>query len=114
MKYNFKAKNQQGKVKEGVIEALRQQSAVEILQKNDLVPLVIEEVKEVSPIMKELNRLWEGASQKELSIFFRQMATLIEAKVPIIQSLMAIEEQTENKYLRLPLPGNPAGHPGGG
>lgn len=101
MQYIFKAKNQQGKIKEGVIEALSQQSAIEILQKNDLVPLVIEEIRKTSPVLKELNRLWEGASQKEVAIFFRQMSTLIEAKVPIIQALMAIEEQTSNKYLRL-------------
>ena len=36
---------------------------------------------------------------RELSIFYRQLATLIEAKVSIISSLRAVGDQSTNVYL---------------
>ena len=101
MKYNFKAKDDKGSVREGVIEAISEQNALAILQKNKLVPIDLEQVKQASQLVKDLKKMWEGASAKEMAAFFRQLAILIEAKVPIVQSLRAIEEQTENSYLRL-------------
>jgi type IV pilus assembly protein PilC len=101
MKFQFRAKDQNGAVREGSIEAISEQNAVDVLQKNNLIPISLEQAKKTPEFIKELKRAWEGVTQKELSIFFRQLATLIEAKVPITQSLAAIEEQTENKYLRL-------------
>lgn len=101
MKFIFKARDQKGLVKEGTIEAISEQNAIQVLQKNNIIPISIEQVKKTSQLIKEIQRVWEGVNQKELSIFFRQLATLIEAKVPIIKSLEAIEEQTTNKFLRI-------------
>ena len=44
--------------------------------------------------------LWNGVNLRELSIFFRQLATLIEAKVSIVASLSAVGNQTNNQYLK--------------
>lgn len=101
MKFKFQAKDQSGAIKEGTIEAVSEEMAVQTLQRNSLVPLSIEQVKRISALVRELKRAWEGVTQKEMAIFFRQLATLIEAKVPIVRSLAAIEEQTGNKFLRL-------------
>lgn len=101
MRFQFKAKDQNGAVREGTIDAINEQSAVEVLQRNSLIPVSVEQEKNLPQIVKDLKRAWEGVTQKELSVFFRQLATLIEAKVPITQSLMAIEEQTGNKFMRL-------------
>lgn len=101
MKFNFKAKDQSGAVREGAVEAVSEQSAIQALQKNNLVPISVEQESKTPEFLKEIKRTWEGVSQKELSIFFRELATLIEAKVPIVQSLAAIEDQTRNRYLRI-------------
>ncbi len=101
MRFTFKAKDQNGAVREGIIEAISEQNAIEVLQKNNLIPVFIEQEKRMPQIIKDLKRVWEGATQKELAIFFRQLATLIEAKVPITQSLAAIEEQTGNRYMKI-------------
>lgn len=101
MKFKFQAKDQQGAIKEGTIEAVSAETAVQVLQRNSLIPLSIEQVKRTSAFIKEIQRAWEGVSQKEMAVFFRQLATLIEAKVPIVQSLAAIEDQTGNRFLRL-------------
>lgn len=101
MKYKFKAKSDAGLVKEGYIEALSPEAASQILGKNGLIPLSIREEKEVSVALKSFERMWNGVSQKELMVFFQQMATLIEARVPIVSSLLTIAEQSENRYFRL-------------
>lgn len=99
MKFIFKAKDQSGKIKEGKIEAGDRDKAVQLLQKENLVPMFVVRKKGTSEIIKEIQRIWEGATQKELMIFFRELATLIDAKVPVVPSLRAIQEQAESKYL---------------
>lgn len=100
MKFVFKARDQKGTIKEGIIEAISEEGAVQVLQKNSLIPIAIEREKKTSQLFKDVQRAWEGINQRELSIFFRQMATLIEAKVPITQSLRAIEDQTGNRFMQ--------------
>ncbi|MCX6765717.1 MAG: type II secretion system F family protein [Candidatus Moranbacteria bacterium] len=101
MRFIFKAKDQTGAVKKGTIESISEQAAVQALQKSNLVPIFVEQEKRTPAFIREIQRIWEGVSQRELVVFFRQLATLIEAKVPITQSLAAIEEQTTNKFLCL-------------
>lgn len=100
MKFIFKAKNKNGEVKEGSIEAANNNAVVELLQKNNLFPLSIRLESESTPIEKIFLSYIDRINSKELMIFFRQLAILIEAKVPIVSSLMAINEQTENKFFK--------------
>ncbi len=100
MKFSFQAKSASGELREGRIEATGSEAAVAILQERGLVPLVVEQEKEVSALVKDLQHLWDGASLRELSVFFRQLATLIEAKVSIIYALRAVGDQTDNLYLK--------------
>lgn len=98
MKFIFKAKNNKGEIKEGTIDAVSQDAAVEVLQKNNLFPIrVTQESEAVSPLATLL-KYFDSVSQKELVVFFRQMAILVEAKVPLLSALMAINEQTGNRY----------------
>ncbi|MFZ2187604.1 MAG: type II secretion system F family protein [Candidatus Moraniibacteriota bacterium] len=101
MKFLFKAKESSGQVREGVVEAMSWEAAAQILEKNNLTPITINEEKESHVLMKSFEKIWEGVSQKELMIFFRQLATLIEARVAIVAALNTIEEQAENKYFRI-------------
>lgn len=99
MKFSYQAKNSAGDIREGKIEATNRDAAVAMLQEKDLLPLMIEREKEVPEIIKDLQHFWEGVNSRELSVFFRQLSTLIEAKVSIVASLRAVGEQTANSYL---------------
>lgn len=101
MKFAFKAKNQAGELKEGFVDAQSGAVAAQILEKNALVPLSLEEEKKAASLMKAFGRFWQGVKQKELMVFFQQLATLIEARVPIVSSLNTIGDQTENAYLKI-------------
>ena len=98
MKFNFKAKTQAGEYKEGIIEANSKDAAAEILQKNNLFPVNLEAEKQELDWAKIFLKHYERVTVKESMIFFRQLAILIEARVPIVSSLMAISEQTANEY----------------
>lgn len=101
MKFTFKAKNAAGQVREGLVEALSWEAAGQILEKNGLTPIVIQEQKATSLFVKSFQKVFEGATQKELMVFFRQLATLVEARVPIVSSLHTIGEQVDNRYLQI-------------
>lgn len=100
MKFLFKAKNNQGELKEGIIDAVSNEAAVEVLQKNNLFPISIKEQRVNDSLVNSFLKYWDKVSSKELMVFFRQLAILIEAKVPIIPSLNAIKDQTENSYFK--------------
>ena len=100
MKFYFQAKSSTGDLREGHIEAINKDAAAATLQAKGFVPISIEQEKKTPELLKDLQHLWEGISLREVSVFFRQMATLIEAKVAIVYSMRAVADQTENVYLR--------------
>lgn len=103
MKFLFKAKNSSGKTEEGVVEAMNWEIATKIVEKNGLIPITIEQEKKKQVFSNLIKRYLNGVSQKELMIFFRQLSTLIEARVAIVTSISTIEAQGENEYFRLVL-----------
>lgn len=101
MKFLFKAKNDAGQMREGLVEAMSWEAAAQILGKNGLTPITINEQKKSSAFLQSFRKILEGVGQKDLMVFFRQLATLIDARVPIASSLTTIEEQFDNKYFRM-------------
>lgn len=99
MKFSFKAKTQTGEYKEGTIDTSSKEAAVITLQKNNLLPISLTRETEKNELTKAILKYYDRVTEKELVIFFRQLAILIEARVPIIVSLTAIKEQSGNKYL---------------
>lgn len=100
MKFKFKAKTRAGEVKEGFVNAVSKDMAAAVLQKNELFPIHINEEKE-NVTKKVFAKYYDRVSDKELMVFFRQMAILIEARVPIVTSLIAISEQTSGSFLKI-------------
>ncbi|PIP26863.1 MAG: hypothetical protein COS71_03630 [Candidatus Moranbacteria bacterium CG06_land_8_20_14_3_00_40_12] len=100
MKFFFRAKNKEGEIKEGVVEASNQELALNLIQKNELFPISVKKKEKKGLLSDQLVRYFSQVSAKELMVFFRQLAILIEARVPIIYSLGAIKDQTENSFFK--------------
>lgn len=100
MKFIFKAKDQQGKVREGKVEALSHEKAVKIIEENGMTPVYVLDENKQSKWLLDLAEVLEGATQKELMIIFRELSTLISARVPIVSSINAIADQSENRFLK--------------
>src|SRR3989344_3574199 len=97
MKFQYKAKNKGGEVKTGAVVAADQARAEQLLADNGLAIISLERREE--NYFVKINPFGKSVSNKDLVLFSRQLATLISARVPIIQSLRILQEQIENKYL---------------
>lgn len=100
MKFFFKAKTKAGELKEGSIDAASADAAIEVLQKNDLFPIAVTKEDAKGELAQTVAKYLDRVNTKELMMFFKQLSILIEAKVPVVGSLLAIKEQMGNKYFR--------------
>ncbi len=102
--YEYKAFDQKGKSKKGIIEADSEASARNKLRAVGMYP---EELKEnfSQSSKKGKKKLttsfsFERIKSAEIHIFTRQLATLLGAGIPLVSSLSSLLEQTSNPALK--------------
>ena len=95
-KFTYKGINSAGTVVKGSIEASSKQGVVDTLKKQNIRPLSISQNSSFS-LGSFLNK---KVKSKDISIFTRQLSTLISAGVPLNRSFYTLQDQTENKYFR--------------
>lgn len=98
MIFSYLARNRQGELQTGRIEAANETVALNILQNRNLIVVKIRGEEE-APILSKKIKIFSRVKRKEIFIFFRQLAILIEANVPLVQSLKSLAEQIENHAL---------------
>jgi type IV pilus assembly protein PilC len=99
-KFDYQVRDKQGNLKTGQLEADSQQAVASKLASMGYAPLKIEEVKE-SSLQMEIKLPGSGRVKlKDLAIFSRQFATMINSGLSLIRSLSILAEQTENDKLR--------------
>lgn len=95
--YAWKGKNRYGDAVKGERIAGSSEELTRILQKEQIQIAAIT-VKRAPLKIPLLNS--EKVKLKELSIYSRQLAVLIDAELPLIQSLNILADQTRNKYFK--------------
>jgi len=95
--YKYTARDQEGKNVSGKIAAENEAMIVAELRKRNLIILNVTEEKE-SGFKKSGVKSGGGKKIKseDLVIFTRQFATMVDAGIPILQSLEALSQQTSN------------------
>lgn len=100
MKYVYTAIDKSGKRVTGTIEATSERSARDTLRDRDIRPLSIK--AEGGKLMDKIP--FVGANKKvklkEIMIFTRQLATMINAGVPLVRSIATLHEQTESEVFK--------------
>lgn len=99
MKFRYTARTKQGDLQTGNIEAANSEAALNILAQHDLFVLEVNQaVAEhwYDRIASYFNRV----KTKDLVVFTRQFATLLEAKIPLGDSLRTLYKQTYNRQLK--------------
>jgi type IV pilus assembly protein PilC len=92
----YKAIDIKGQHKNGTIEAANENAARSALSRLGLKPISVSKgSKKGGNIMSFLNKGGKVKS-KDLVIFTRQLATMINAGVPLVRSLATMQSQTEN------------------
>ena len=97
--YTYTARNKQGEVQKGTITANTKEAAESLLKQRDLRPIVVKPTRSGLNINVKLPGK-HGVKPKDLVIFTRQFATMINAGVPILRSLTTLREQTGSSNLK--------------
>ena len=83
-----------GDIREGTIELAKKEDVIAFLHKQKLIPVNVREKT------KQFNiQFGTGITTRDIVIFTRQFATMINSGLPLVQSLDILAEQTENSAL---------------
>jgi len=99
-KFSYTALAKDGKRLSGTIDAADKLVATQSLQRRGLRPMVLKTETSKSDILKNLKIGGKKVKLKDLVVFTRQLATMINAGVPLVRSLNTLSKQTENDFFR--------------
>ena len=95
--YKWKGKNKYGDIVGGERVGASAEEVARGLQKEQ-VTIIGVAPKKIAPSIPFLKR--EKVRLKELAVYSRQLSVLIDAELPLIQSLTILAEQQKNKYFK--------------
>ncbi len=102
--FRYEAVDVAGATSKGVVQADSPRAARSDLKSRGLLPLAVEAIAgQVDEQGRAIARGWrfgERLSTNELALFTRQLASLLEAHLPLEQAFDALMEQAERPYLR--------------
>lgn len=100
MTFKYKALDQDGSSKDGIIDAINIDIAIDALQKRGLSIVSIKPEEEAAKGLFSNISFFETISNKDVVILSRQMATLFEAQVSALRVFQLLSMQSENPALR--------------
>lgn len=104
--YEYTSLDVTGKQQKGIIQADNEKQARQQLRNRDLVPIQVSQVIERQPTSQALGASPDGSNRRtqrlnlkktELPLLIRQLATLVQAGLPIDDALKTLIEQSESK-----------------
>jgi general secretion pathway protein F len=100
--FRYEAVDAGGSARKGVVNADSARAARSDLRNQGLVPIVVEAIAAQLDEAGQTKRRAFGdrLSTNELSLFTRQLASLLEASLPLEQAFSALLEQAERTYVR--------------
>jgi len=99
-KYQYEARSFTGKTSTGVIEANDEAEVRVKLRAKQLIPLKMKVVVSAEKKSNEVSFFAPKVQTKELQIFTRQFATLINAGIPILDSLKILSDGSGDKLIK--------------
>ena len=99
MLYNYKVTTGQGEEQAGSIDAPSIDLAISSLQRRGLIIIEINPAGEGKGLRKRIN-LFEHVPQKNVVILSRQISTLFEANVPVLNAFRLLAQESDNDYFR--------------
>jgi type IV pilus assembly protein PilC len=95
--FKWEGKTRKGEVQRGEIEAPSEEAVKVQLRRQQIQPTAIK----AKPKAGGFNLLGGGVKTKELVVFTRQFATMIDAGLPLVQCLDILASQQENKTFQV-------------
>ncbi len=94
--FQYTAKDRNGQTVNGMLEGASEGEIAETLHKKELIVVSIEVAKEKAAAKGRDGKV----KLDDLVVFSRQLATMIDAGIPLVQSLAILGDQIENKNLK--------------
>lgn len=98
--FKYKASDKEGKIRQGLAEAVSENMAAEALRERGFSVISIKEVSTFKAAKQGI-ALFNRIKPKDLVIFSRQFAVMISANVAMVQALKIVAEQTDNVKLKM-------------
>ena len=98
--FEYTAVDAAGKERKGVLEGETARQVRQLLREKSLFPLDVAEVKEKADDGHFSISFGGGISAADLAMFTRQLATLVNAALPLETALKAVAEQTEHPKIQ--------------
>jgi general secretion pathway protein F len=93
--FEYTALDTGGKERKGILEGDTPRHIRQLLRERQLLPVTVSEVAQKEAKRQRSFNLGSGVSTADLSLFTRQLATLVRAGLPLEESLLAVSQQTE-------------------
>jgi general secretion pathway protein F len=100
--FEYTALDAGGKEQSGILEGDTPRHIRQMLRERQLLPVAVNEVahKEASRQQSKSFSIGRRVSASDLSLFTRQLATLVRAGLPLEESLLAVSQQTEKPRIQ--------------
>jgi len=93
--FEYTALDTGGKERKGILEGDTPRHIRQLLREKQLLPVTVNEVAQKEAKRQRSFSFTRGVSTSDLSLFTRQLATLVRAGLPLEESLLAVSQQTE-------------------
>jgi general secretion pathway protein F len=93
--FEYTAIDTGGKERKGILEGDTPRHIRQLLREKQLLPVTVSEVAQKEAKRQRSFTLTRRVSTADLSLFTRQLATLVRAGLPLEESLLAVSQQTE-------------------
>jgi general secretion pathway protein F len=98
--FEYTALDAGGKERRGILEGDTPRHIRQLLREKQLLPVAVNEVAQKEAKRQRSFSLARGVSPGDLSLFTRQLATLVRAGLPLEESLLAVSQQTEKTRIQ--------------
>jgi type IV pilus assembly protein PilC len=96
--YTYRVRTREGRVVEGTMDAKGESAVANRLRSQGLIPISIAKEAKISG-KTEIHILPQRVKLKDLAVFSRQFATMINSGLSLLRTLNILAEQTENPLL---------------
>lgn len=98
--FEYQARTDKGEMRSGFIETSSKEAAIDFLQQQKLIVVSVKEFGKKSFLEFEIGG---GVKQKDIAVFSRQLSTLFEAQIPVVEALKTLLGETGKSALRGPI-----------
>lgn len=95
-RFTYKVRDKEGRAHTGIMEGTKQEAVVDQLTAMGYIPIQVRENAAPQALGPGFSGLLNRVTPQDLIFFSRQLATLMGAGVPFIQSMTIVERQTSN------------------